>query len=304
MNRRVFLAAAVAVPLQAAATPARIIDTHTHFYNPSRPGGVPWPPKNDPLLYRTVLPAEYQKMTAKLGITGTIKVEASRLLEDNQWVLDLAAQNPIIVGTVGHLEPGQPGFRQNLDRFAKNPLFRGIRVGSLFGKNLDQHLANPQFLTDLKALGTAGLELDTIGGPPLLEGLVTLTDKLPDLRMVIDHLPFDPPEDSTARRLYQSALRELGRRPQVFAKVSNVPRKTGDKVREDLAYYRPALDELWEVFGAGRLLYGSNWPVSDKVAPFPVALNLVKAYFGEKGQEACDKYFWKNSVAAYRWKPR
>jgi L-fuconolactonase len=102
MNRRRFLvtAAIVAVPslapmelpAQAPALPELepIIDTHVHFYDPLRPGGVPWPPANDTLLYRPVLPEAYKKVTAGLSIKGVIEVEASPPLEDNQWVLDLA----------------------------------------------------------------------------------------------------------------------------------------------------------------------------------------------------------------------
>ena len=29
-----------------------IVDTHTHFYDPFRPQGVPWPEKDDEILYR------------------------------------------------------------------------------------------------------------------------------------------------------------------------------------------------------------------------------------------------------------
>ena len=32
-----------------------IIDTHTHFYDPTRPQGVPWPSADNSLLYRPVL---------------------------------------------------------------------------------------------------------------------------------------------------------------------------------------------------------------------------------------------------------
>jgi len=200
MDRRTFLATAagVAVSPLKAAMPATIIDTHTHFYDPTRLQGVPWPPKTDNILYRPVLPAEFVKLTRSLGITGTIEVEASQWLEDNQWVLDLAAGNPIIVGTVGDLEPGKPDFRKNLARFHKNPLFRGIRLGTSL---LDRSLG------DLKALAEAGLELDAIGGPPLLPHVVRLTDEVPDLRIVINHLPFDPPADEAARAVYQAALR-------------------------------------------------------------------------------------------------
>ena len=70
-----------------------IIDTHTHFYDPTRPQGVPWPPKENQLLYRTVLPADAQALAAPVGVTGTVVVEASAWLEDNQWILDLAAND-------------------------------------------------------------------------------------------------------------------------------------------------------------------------------------------------------------------
>ncbi len=52
-----------------------------------------------------------------------------RGLEDNQWVLDLAKDNPILLGLVGHLDPGTPDFKDHLERFRKNPKFLGIRVG-------------------------------------------------------------------------------------------------------------------------------------------------------------------------------
>ena len=39
-----------------AVVSSMIIDTHVHFYDPTRPGGVPWPPKDDKVLYRPVLP--------------------------------------------------------------------------------------------------------------------------------------------------------------------------------------------------------------------------------------------------------
>ncbi|MCH7931506.1 MAG: MlrC C-terminal domain-containing protein [Proteobacteria bacterium] len=52
-----------------------IIDTHTHFYDPSRPEGVPWPSANDEVLYRTVLPEDFRKLAEPVGVTGTVVVE-------------------------------------------------------------------------------------------------------------------------------------------------------------------------------------------------------------------------------------
>ena len=304
MKRRTFLASAgiaAASNSWAANEPSTIIDTHVHFYDPSRPGGVPWPPKDDAKLYRTVLPEEYRKLTGPLGIKGAIEVEASPLLEDNQWVLDLAAKEPILIGTVGDLEPGKPGFRRNLERFHQNRRFLGIRLGNLWGRNFAADSGKPEFIADLKLLAEAGLEMDAVGGPPILANLVRVTDQVPGLRIVIDHMPYNPPQNEAERTAYQTALRELGKRPQVYSKVSSVLRRSGDRVPDDVGFYRTALDELWDVFGIDRLIYGSNWPVSDKVAPYETVFRVVHGYFTSKGQEAADKYFWKNSKAAYRW---
>jgi len=296
MNRRAFLssAAALAVPSIEAAVPHPVIDTHAHFYDPSRPQGVPWPPKDDKVLYRTVLPDEYIRITKPLGITGVIEVEASPWLEDNQWVLNLADKYPIIVATVGHLNPGQPDFRKNLARFHKDRRFRGIRLG-------ESQTGDAALTPDLKELAAAGLELDVLGGPPMLAQVVRLTDRVPDLRIVIDHLPFDPPAQAAERAAYEAALRELGKRPRVYAKVSNVVRKQRNHVPEDVNFYRPSLDQLWDIFGPDRLVYGSNWPVSNLIAPYSIVFKIVREYFAGKGREASEKYFWQNSKIAYRW---
>lgn len=68
-----------------------IIDTHTHFYDPSRPAGVPWPTEEGGPIYRTVLPEHHRSIAAPTGVVGTVVTAASAWLEDNQWLLDLAA---------------------------------------------------------------------------------------------------------------------------------------------------------------------------------------------------------------------
>jgi len=304
MQRRTFLLATVGIAAlrtdaeAAASTP--IIDTHIHLYDPTRPQGVPWPDKNDTTLYKPTLPDRFRSVTKGLGIAGVIEVECSPWLEDNQWVLDIAAKDPIIVGTVGHLDPGTPGFRKHLERFHRNPLFRGIRY------DFRGQVSTPDVVSDLKALADAGLELDSPQPDPvLMADLVRLTDQIPSLRVVIDHLPnVELPADSQARSAYESNLRELGPRPQIYAKISEVLQRVGGQVRDDLNLYRPRLDEFWDIFGQDRLIFASNWPVSDMKGPYPQLLKVVRQYFAGKGKAAEEKFFWKNSLAAYRWVKR
>lgn len=271
VSRRGFVAALL------APAPAPIVDTHTHFYDPTRPQGVPWPSPSEKTLYRRVLPPEFVALSRPHGVTSTIVVEASPWLEDNQWVLDLAKEHPVIVGLVGHLNPGEAGFREHLARFRKNPLFLGIRLG---GGVLAQGLASPVFVEDLKRLAGEGLQVDLLGGPAMLADAARLVRVVPDLRIVIDHMPLDGPGGA--------ALAALGQYSRVYSKVSG---RTTDTA---------GLDELWRVFGEDRLIYGSNWPVSDRVMPYGRVFSTVHTYFAAKGESALRKYYWENACAAYR----
>jgi predicted TIM-barrel fold metal-dependent hydrolase len=288
------------------APPIPIIDTHIHLFDPTRPEGVPWPDKDNSVLYKPALPERYRQLAVPLGIRGAIEVECSTRLEDNQWVLDIAAKDTIIVGTVGDLEPGQPEFGKHLERFHRNPLFRGIRYGNLWGRNLGAELSKPAFVADLKVLAEAGLGLDTANPDvALIDAVVRVTDKVPGLRVVVDHLPqLNPPAGRAARDAYRANLRELGKRPQVYVKISQVLRRVDGRVPEDLDFYRSRLDEVFGAFGEDRILYGSDWPNSDQWAPYPKVLSVVRDYFTSKGPVVAEKYFWKNSVAAYGWVKR
>ena len=73
---------------------------------------------------------------------------------------------------------------------------------------------------------------------------------------------------------------------------------------DDLEAYRPKLDEMWGVFGEDRVLYGSDWPNSEPLGPYPKVLSIVQRYVSEKSRSIQEKYFWRNSVKAYRWKKR
>jgi L-fuconolactonase len=309
VNRRTFLSIAATLAtrtLDARPASMPIIDTHIHLFDTTRPQGVPWPEKKDVVLYKPALPDRFRKIAVPAGVVGAIVVEASPWLADNQWILDLAARNTMIVGTVGNLEPGQPDFQEHLEKFHRNPLFVGIRYGNLWGRNLGQELSKPEFISGLRLLASAGLELDTyIPDPALISDLVRLTDKVPNLRVVIDHLPeLDPPPELRSRKAYQASLQKLGERPQVYVKLSALLRRVDGRVPQDLNFYRARLDELWTIFGEDRLLYGSDWPNSDLTAPYEQLLNVVRQYFVAKGQTIAEKFFWRNSAAAYRFVKR
>ena len=306
-TRRQFLTTLAAASAAGCATagrpaPLTIIDTHTHFYDPARPGGVPWPGKGDALLHRTTLPADYRAQPVAQPVTGTVVVEASGLVEDNQWILDLAAKDKFIVGFVGNLKPGEDAFAGNLKRFAANPTYRGIRVNE---GALRTGLANPSFLADLKRLADADLELDVNGGPTLLPEVARLAKELPTLRIVINHLANTRIDGKNVSPTWRTDLGAAAHFPRVFLKVSALVEGTGKSdgtAPRDVEYYRPWLDIAWNAFGPDRLIYGSNWPVSARFAPLATVQGIVHDYFSAKGRPALEKFFAQNAQAAYRWR--
>ena len=279
---------------------AGIIDTHTHFYNPERPKGVPWPPAGEKTLYRPILPAEYVAMTRPLGVTGTVAIEASDWIEDNQWVLDLAENEPFIVGFVGHLTPGDPEFAAQLKRFAANHLFRGIRIG---GETMQKALHDPAALDDVRRLADRNLALDILLSPDHLPDVEFFAAKVPTLRIVIDHVanvPITPPPHPNR---WVTGLAGCHYSPNVVMKVSGLVEgsgKRGGQAPTDLEFYRPVLDAVWNIFGEDRLLYASNWPVSTLFADYSTVQRLAVDYFTAKGPRAVGKVFRSNAMHTYR----
>ena len=151
----------------------------------------------------------------------------------------------------------------------------------------------------MKRIADLDLSIDALGGVPSLAPTLALSRLLPGLRIVIDHVPFKDWDGNAAA--IRPALAELARRPNVFAKISDVVRRVNDKIIDDPAHYRPGLDALCDLFGPDRVVYGSNWPVSDRIAPYATIHRVVAGYFASKGPAVMEKYFWRNSLVAYRW---
>lgn len=274
-----------------------IIDTHTHFYDPSRPEGVPWPPPENKLLYRTVLPADFQAVAAPHGVTTTIVVEASSWFADNDWILDLVANEPALIGLVGHIAPNRPEFATELARFTSNPRFCGMRCGGSYFGDVEAGT----FLEDMATLAAAGLQLDVLVRREQFDELIKLANRVPTLRVVIDHIGHMPIDGNAIAPEWQAAYQQLAACPNIAMKVSAlIEQSTIQPAPADPEFYRPTLDVLWNAFGAERVIYGSNWPVLERAGDYGKAFTIVDQYFREKGDAAYAKYFWENALAIYK----
>jgi L-fuconolactonase len=309
LSRRAFVIGTAAATASQAlgavqdAVQIPIIDTHIHLFDGTRPQGAPYtgPGGDSPTVS---LPPHYRKLAEPLGIVGAVKVEASPWVEDNLWALQVAQSDPMIVGVIGNLQPEKPEFSEYLDRHQRNPLFRGIRYGNLWRYDLHEQAGNPVFIEGLRRLAGADLVLDSANpNIELLQGIIRINDQVPELRIVIDHLPAMEPT-AASRDEYRAALAELKQRTNVFVKLSTVIHRVNGRVSTDLNSHRDRLDELMEVFGEDRVIFGSDWPNSDGVTSLDKIVAIVSEYFSAKPLRVAEKYFWRNSAKVYKWIPR
>ena len=268
---------------------------------PRRPQGVPYAgPKGQPP--QLALPENYHRQIVGTGIVGAVVVEASPWIEDNLWILERANSDPVFVGVVGNLDPSKPDFGEYLNRFSKDPLWRGIRYARVWQMEDGKQVLKPGMAEGLKLLAQTGQTLD-MANPSfdLLRGALLAMEAVPDLRVVMDHMPsLDPTPETQA--LYDSLIGELAQHPNFFLKLSQVIHKDDKGVT--VTAPRARLDQLMAAFGEDRVMFGGDWPNSVGTATIPEALALMRDYFAGRPRIQAEKYFWRNSQHIYRWKKR
>jgi L-fuconolactonase len=274
-----------------------IIDTHIHLYDTARKGGVPWPPATDKVLYRPVLTGDYDKVAEENNIAATVVVEASDLVEDNQWVLDLTKGNPKrYIAVVGNLPVGAEEFAGLVERFSKDPRFVGIRLRQRPAGNF----FNDNTWRDLELLGEKGLVLDVLLADFNLAEVSLIAKRVPKLKILANHLtgltitPLSP-ENSWAEEVVK-----LAANPNVYCKVSGIFQRSGQiPAPKDLGYYEKVFKVVYDAFGEDRVIYGSNWPVTDRGGEYHEQLSIIHYYFKKKGKRVMEKLYYKNAEAFY-----
>jgi L-fuconolactonase len=300
-----------AVKALAAEDAVPIIDSHIHLFDPRRPvfsgylGSQAYRELNKPSL-----PSMYEPLARPAGIVGAIVVESSGLIDDNLWYLEVCGADPFMVGVSGSLDPGQAYFGQYLSHFHRDPLYRAIRSSRFYNSDSKADDGKVTLKQDqvanLKLLAQADLALDTANpSMNLMQANVLLADAIPNLRIIMDHLPsFDPTPEG--QKAYEGVVKSMADHPNIVVKLSEVyhPRLTDNVIVKDYEPLRARLEYLFGMFGEDRVIFGSDYPNSYGVATIPEEVGLVKKFFSTKSREVQEKYFWKNSARVYKWKKR
>ncbi|BAS15559.1 uncharacterized protein y4mH [Arthrobacter sp. Hiyo8] len=257
----------------------RVIDSHLHLWDlgPDPAGGGPrpyaWLGPQHGGLFRSYGEAEARKTLDGAGVDGAVLVQADDTVLDTESMLAVADRNAWVLGVVGWIPLDKPAeAEQELERFLRNPAFRGVRH-LVHDDPRDDFLELPAVRDSLRVLAGHGLAFDVPDAfPRHLGSAVHLARELPELTIVLDHLGKPPMADPAAMDVWRADFRALAELPNTVAKVSGLHLPGVPYTAEAL---RPLWDEALEAFGPGRLMVGGDWPVSTLGAPYGRTLGVL-----------------------------
>lgn len=237
-----------------------IVDAHQHFWDLTT-GTYPWLTPEQGVLYRTYRPEELRPQLAAAGVDATVLVQSADSVEETDALLAIADAHDFVAAVVGWVPLTRPDeAAEAIAGYRRHPKFRGVR--HLIHDEPDPDwVVQDTVLESLGLLAEAGLTFDVVSLLPRhLDHVVTIAERHPGLRIVIDHLS----KPRIRERGWQPWAGQLARAaalPNVYAKVSGLVTEADHEhwTEDDL---RPYVEHAIQVFGPERLMAGSDWPVA------------------------------------------
>jgi L-fuconolactonase len=238
------------------------IDAHHHFWRYS-PAEYGWINDQMQLLRRDFLPADLKPLLDRAGVAGAIAVQARQTLEETRWLLSLAEDQTGdatgMKGVVGWAPIASADFQEVLADLKQNKKLKGLR--HLIQDEPDnQFILNNAFNRGIRALEDTGLVYDIVIHARHLPQTLRFVDRHPNQSFVLDHCA-KPPILSGKLEPWTTQMCELAKRPNICCKLSGLPTEA-DWQQWTAANLEPYWRVVLEAFGPGRLLFGSDWPVS------------------------------------------
>jgi L-fuconolactonase len=239
-----------------------IIDAHQHVWDPTT-ARYDWltqeyAPINRPIAFDALRPS-----LRRAGVQATVLVQSADNDDDTELMLGTAQSNPEIVAVVAYVPLDRPErAAERLAELQRNPIVAGVR-------NLIHDIPDPDWLLrpevddGLGVLESAGATFDLVSVLPRhLELVPLIVERHPRLKIVIDHLS-KPPIGLAERDPWWQLIARAAEAPLVHAKISGLYSATADSGSWTPELVRPFFDRAIEVFGADRLMYGSDWPICE-----------------------------------------
>lgn len=245
-----------------------IVDAHHHLWRDDQ--GYAW--LDDPYLApirRTFTPADLRAELTANGVDRTILVEGGRCdVDEAGLLLGYLPDIPELAGVVAWANPASSILEKTLGSYRALPggdRLVGIRE-QIQGFDDPGYLDRDDVRRGLRAIGEAGLAFDLCIRADQLGAAARAARDLPSVRFVLDHLGKPAIRDGGFAS-WAAGLATLAENPNVTAKLSGLVTEASWQTwtAGDL---RPYVEEAVRLFGAERLMFGSDWPVCLLATPY------------------------------------
>lgn len=241
----------------------KCIDTHIHVWNFER-AAYAWLEGNTSILARSYLIEELTPQVSEAGVTEGVLVQAANTEEETAYMLEVAEKTDWLKGVVGWLPLLQPEEVEKIlnEGYAVHPLFKGVR--HLIHDEPDPRwLLQAPVVESLQLLLYEDVPYDVVGVlPEHLETLLEVLDKVPGLKVALDHLAQPPIQQKERFGRWGELMKELAKRPTVYAKISGLGTTTGKGPAWTGDDIKPYVEFALSHFGTNRCFCGGDWPVS------------------------------------------
>ena len=252
------------------------VDAHQHFWRYRR-DDYGWMGEDAAMamLRRDRLPADLEPLLQAEGIDACIAVQARADEAENAFLLDLADAHPWIAAVVGWIDLRADDASARIAHWRARPRFGGVRHLLQDDPDVAATLADARFNAGVGAAQAHGLVYELlVRGPAQLAHAPAFCARHDRHWLVLDHLG-KPAIGGAGEADWRRHLHALAAQPHVLCKASGLVTEVATPGIERDALFRH-LDAALEAFGAGRLMFGSDWPVCLLRAGYAEVAALVR----------------------------
>lgn len=277
-----------------------IVDSHVHLYDVQRLR-YGWL-KNVPKIARTHVMADFDAARGKVAVDklvfAEVAVDPGLHLEEAAFVQGMADADPRLAGMVAHLpvERGE-AIEEDLLALKRFGTLRGIRRLIETEPN-PSFCLEPGFIAGLKVIGRHGLTFDICVKHFGMYAALELARRCPDVNFVLDHIG-KPGIKHGLREPWWGQMRELAALPNVVCKVSGVITEA-DHGAWTKAQVKPYVAHAIDCFGFDRVMYGSDWTVSDLTHAYPTWVEILDEVVAGCSADEQRKLYRDTAIRVYR----